>query len=215
MEDNNDIFSLSVSKEEKSFVDMASDIEKNLTVNIVESLSNFPYIGSLLKLAKVGTAWLDLRFIKKVALFLQQSEDKTIEEKQTFLNNLNRRERKLINEYLLHVLYTSEDDEKAIILGLIYESRLNNQITNDQLLRLIYVVNKIYVHDLRMLRIQNEKHIDDDIIIDSLISAGLVQDTTGSWVDSPFKRKNGDLRHILNETGLCLYGILDKAHWFD
>lgn len=212
---NKDIFDLSISETEKSFVQTALDIEKGITVNLVENLSQFPYVGSLLKLAKVGIAWLDCRFIKKLSLFLQQSENKSIEEKQAFLNSMNCRERKLMNDYMLHVLYTAEDDEKAIILGLIYESRLNNQITNSQLLRLIHVVNRIYVHDLRMLRTHNEGNIDDDIIIDSLISVGLVQDTIGIWVDSPLKRTNGNLKHILNETGICLYNILDKAHWFD
>lgn len=64
-----DIFDLSVSKKEHEFVRNGLALELDVSADIVETFCDIPYIGSLIKLGKVGSEFQELHFERKVAKF--------------------------------------------------------------------------------------------------------------------------------------------------
>ena len=91
---------------------------------------------------------MDYRFVRKLHFFLEQSETLEPEKKEKFLKSLSRDDSKRINSYLTQLLYSSEEDAKATLMGKIYRSRLMEEIDNDMMLRLCSVVNKAFLPDL-------------------------------------------------------------------
>ena len=64
-----DIFDLSVAKEEGKFVEKSLLLESEVVSDILDELKEFPWLGSLIKLGKVGKGFMDLRFIWKIGSF--------------------------------------------------------------------------------------------------------------------------------------------------
>lgn len=86
-------------------------LEGEVASDILTYLGELPWLGSLIKLGKVGSNFIDLHFIYKIAKFLQQSEDIADEEKEKFLQRLDKKQRKEMYEYLIHLLYAVESAE--------------------------------------------------------------------------------------------------------
>ena len=112
-----DIFDLSVSKEESKFVKDSLLLESEVASDILEEMKECPWLGSLIKLGRVGKGFMDLRFVWKIGRFLQHSEDIVQEKKEAFLAKLDKKDRKRMYEYLMHLLYTAEEERKADIMG--------------------------------------------------------------------------------------------------
>ena len=60
-----DIFDLSISEKENDFVKYGYNADLSISVDILEEFSNFPYIGSLVKLGLLGNKYAEYRFFKK------------------------------------------------------------------------------------------------------------------------------------------------------
>lgn len=52
-----DIFDLSVAKEEGKFVEKSLLLESEVVSDILDELKEFTWLGSLIKLGKVGCGW--------------------------------------------------------------------------------------------------------------------------------------------------------------
>lgn len=111
---------------------------------------------------------------------------------------------------MTHLLYSVEEDGKATLMGKIYRSRLLEEINDDIMLRLCFVVNKAFLSDLDHL----EEYVDDNnnysYIKDNLNSLGLLRDLGGTyqsddgeWVGLGF----GPAIHRLNDVGRELLRI--------
>ena len=145
------IFELQQSAQDKDFVLKNGSLEFEAFADILNTAKDLPYIGSLFKLGKVAVNYMDYRFIRKLHFFLEQSESLEPEKKNEFLDSLSESDNKRINGYLTQLLYSSEEDAKASLMGKIYRSRLLGEIDNDMMLRLCSVVNKVFVDDLQQL----------------------------------------------------------------
>ena len=119
-------------------------------------------------------------------------------------------------EYIISVLSTAEDTDKAEVLGLLYKARLLNEIGGEMLLRLTSIVNRIYIRDLRLIDVNpNIVSQDDDNIISNFTACGMIADQTGIWHDNELRRDcNGSFACHFNSAGEALYNILKKAYWF-
>ena len=95
-----DIFDLSVSKKEHEFVRNGLALELDVSADIVETFCEIPYIGSLIKLGKVGSKFQEQHFVRKVARFLEKEMDIPEKKKEKFLNSLTPKRRKKLYEYL-------------------------------------------------------------------------------------------------------------------
>lgn len=202
------IFELQKSKADIDFIRKGADLNLDVLSQIVDSSQDIPILGPILKLGKLGLNYLDFLFIKKLGMFLEQSESVSEEERQKFLDKLNPNDNKRISSFLLHLLYTSEEDEKAKIMGMIYRARLLNEIDNDMMLRLCSIVSKSFLPDLKKLPYYTEKNHEGSIEANNFINLGLIDNSVaGIFVNEPFWQ--------LNDIGNQLYEILNQNKWFD
>jgi len=144
-----DIFDLSVSKREQEFVKYGLSLELDVSADIAETVCDIPYIGSLIKMGRIGSKFQELHFVRKLARFLDKEKDIPEEEKEKFLNGLSLKQRKKMYEYLTHYLLRAEDDIKADIMGFIYKERVYGRINDEMFLRLCSIVDRSFVFDLR------------------------------------------------------------------
>lgn len=205
------IFQIQQSKQDKEFVLKNGSLEFEVFADILKTAEDIPYIGSLFKLGKVAVNYMDYRFVRKLHFFLEQSESVEPEKKEKFLNSLSPDDNKRINSYLTQLLYSSEEDGKAMLMGKIYRSRLKEEIDNDMMLRLCSIVNKAFLPDLEHLREYVEDNSSYDYVRDNLNSLGLLrnlggtyQKENGEWAGVGF----GPAIHRLNNVGNELLRIM-------
>lgn len=207
------IFELQQSTQDKEFVLKNGSLEFEVFADILNTAKDLPYIGSLFKLGKVAVNYMDYRFVRKLHFFLEQSESVEPEKKIEFLDSLSEPDNKRISGYLTQLLYSSEEDAKASLMGKIYRSRLLGEIDNDMMLRLCSVVNKAFLPDLDHLAEYVEDNDSYDYIRDNLNSLGLLRDLggvyqkdDGEWEGLGF----GPAIHRLNDVGRELLRIKES-----
>ncbi len=202
-----DLFALSVSSKEKDFINVGLKMDMEVSADVLSTFADVPYLGSLIKLGILANKYQDLRFIRKVAKFLDKQQDISEEKKVQFLGSLNENKRRMIHDYLMHYLLRAEDEEKADIMGFIYKERVCGFIDDEMFLRLCSIVDKAFVFDLSKLKQLSEKNEVDSVAINSFVNLGLIDnDLGGVWHDKPQKQ--------LNKVGLLLSQILDKNGWY-
>ena len=203
-----DIFDLSVSKREKEFVKYGLNLELEVAADIAETVKEMPYIGSLIKLGGIGSKFLELSFIRKLANFLEQEHEISEEEKEMFLESLRPKKRKILHEYLVHYLLHAEDSTKADIMGYIYKERVRMNIDDKMFLRLCSIIDKAFVFDLSYLPDFVEPNTNDSIEANNFINLGLIDNFVGGvWKDAPSNQ--------LNQVGLKLHQILEQNKWYE
>ena len=62
-----DIFDLSIAEEEDKFVEKGLLLESDVASEVIDTMLDFPWIGSLIKLGRVGKSFIDLHFVRKIA----------------------------------------------------------------------------------------------------------------------------------------------------
>ena len=200
-----DIFDLSISEEESKFVEKGLLLESDVASEVIDTMVDFPWVGSLIKLGRVGKGIMDLHFVRKIAKFLQQSDEISNEKKEAFLSKLDIKDRKRMREYLMHLLYTAEEDRKADVMGMVYRDRIMGNIDNDIFLRLCSAINKVYIADIDRLREYVEPNPKDDYVTNNLYSSGLLQ-TTETRHEGSTLIMGGS--YVLNDIGKHLLRIL-------
>ena len=204
------IFELQQSAQDKEFVLKNGSLEFEVFADILNTAGDLPYIGSLFKLGKVAVNYMDYRFVRKLHFFLEQSELVEPEKKKEFLDSLSEPDNKRISGYLTQLLYSSEEDAKASLMGKIYRSRLLGEIDNNMMLRLCSVVNKAFLPDLDHLNEYVEDNDSYDYIRDNLNSLGLLRDLGGAYQKDDGKWEGlglGPAIHRLNDVGRELLRI--------
>ena len=207
------IFELQQSAQDKEFVLKNGSLEFEVFADILNTAGDLPYIGSLFKLGKVAVNYMDYRFVRKLHFFLAQSELVEPEKKKEFLDSLSEPDNKRISGYLTQLLYSSEEDAKASLMGKIYRSRLLGEIDNDMMLRLCSVVNKAFLPDLDHLAEYVEDNDSYDYIRDNLNSLGLLRDLGGAYQKDDGEWKGmgfGPAIHRLNDIGRELLRIKES-----
>ena len=207
-----DIFDLSVSKREQEFVKYGLSLELDVSADIAETVCDIPYIGSLIKLGRIGSKFQELHFVRKLARFLDKEKDIPEEEKEKFLNGLSLKQRKKMYEYLTHYLLRAEDDIKADIMGFIYKERVYGRINDEMFLRLCSIVDRSFVFDLRALPeyVEEKKNNDyDEIVVNAFMNLGLIDNEidNGAWGNRTIIE--------LNEIGQTLHQILESNGWYE
>lgn len=204
---NDDILTLALSEKETDFVEAGFKINFDVATNITEVVSGFPYIGSLVKLGSFGSRYIEYRFIKKAATFLRKDVDIPLKQKERFLNGLTPKDRKRISEYIMQYLLRAEDDEKAELMGFVYEECVYGKINHEMLLRLCSVIDKAFVFDLRLLPEYVQGSSESSVAANNLVNWGLIDNNEGGvWQNEPSFQ--------LNEIGMKLYEILNQNNWF-
>lgn len=208
-----DIFDLIVADSEKDFIKTGLNLEGEIVSDILTVLEGFPYVGSLIKLGRIGSNYMDLQFVRKIAKFLQQTENIPNDKKEEFVRSLNTEQRRKMYEYLMHFLYVAESEEKAVIMGFIYHDHILGHINDEMFLRLCSIINKCFVNDLRCLDLYAQPTTDSNYVTDNLYSYGLLTTLVPAY-DEQNRGINMDTRYTLNSIGKNLHSILLSKKWF-
>lgn len=203
----NDIFTLSISKEEKEFVNKGINLGLDAAINIVDLFCDVPFVGFLIKIKLLYNNYQDFFFIRKLAKFLEKDNDIPLDKKIKFLEKLDANKRKKMYEYVTLYLFRAEDEDKADIMGYIYKECIFGLIDNDLFLRLCSIVDKAFLSDLKELPTYIEKNTKYSICANNFINLGLIDNFVGgSWVGTP--------SYELNEVGKILHRILQRNEWY-
>lgn len=200
------IFDIERSKKDSDFIKQNGELELEVAADIIEICKDVPYVGFLLKLGKVLINIKDWWFTKKLAKFLKASEDIDEETKIQFYSSLSQEDYKRISAYLIHLLSTAEEEDKATIMGSIYKARLMNKINNDEMLRLCSVIARAFLPDLKSLPDYLEENTNISIEAQSFINLGLIDNFLGGvWTNHE--------SCCLNDTGKLIHDILSESGW--
>lgn len=201
------IFDIQKSKQDKDFVQHNGNVELEVFVDIVETCKEIPFVGSMLKLGKVAINYMEWRYVNKLSKFLESSNDLEEDIVNKYISSLSQKEYDRISNFLKHLLYTSEEDEKARVMGMIYKTRLLNKIDDNMMLRLCSIINNSFLFDLKKIPLYIKKTNLYTLEVSNFINWGLIDNYVGgSW-------RNDEL-YELNVVGKILYEILDSENWF-
>lgn len=214
---DNDILSFTANEEKCSEITKIFSQATDECIKYIEDYSDLPYVGTVLKLGKSITGIWKARYFEKLALFIKKCETIPKDEIQNFINGIDKDDRKKIAEYLSSVLLQCYDGRKAELLAYVYEWRVKNgeDYMDDEykedltltMLRLIHIIDKVFVDDL--------KGLDGSAFsysCEGLISVGLVQQKNFA-VDKGSLDLDVEFEH--SYSGKVLYHILEKNNWFD
>lgn len=215
----NELLDLTVFEQNRETINKLIDVEIDAFGQILSELKEVPYVGNLIKFCKVGYGILNIWHIRKIAKFLKGSESVSDEEKDKYLDSLDKKEKQHISGYLTNLLYLTEDEVKAEIMGFIYAARVRNQITNEDMLRLCSNLNKLFVFDIKNL----PEYIDPceykDYVTDNLYIGGLLEQMS-SAEDTRDEQGNigmaiGVRKYKLNKVGQLFLKILSDVGYFN
>lgn len=213
--ESNELLDLTIIEQNKDSIDKLIDVEIDTAVQIINEVKEIPYADKIIKFCQVGYGILNIWHLRKIAKFLKGSESISDEEKDNYLASLDKKDKQRISGYLANLLYLSEDEEKAEIIGIIYAARVRNMITNEEMLRLCSDVNKVFVFDIRNLVEYMEPCEYKGFVTDNLYTGGLLEQMSSA---EQTKDEQGYIgmslgvrKYKLNRMGEILFTILTEA----
>ena len=190
----------------KRLCEIVESPSAELGATVIDSLGAVPFGGLLVSIFKTGVGIANYCLFKKFASFLAPMS-KMEGEVDMFLEKMTPLERDKLGEYILSLLSNAESSEKAQIMGMIFKSAVHREIDNEMMLRLVSIVGRSYVADLKELPKYLEASECFSVATNEFINLGLINNETGGlWKDRPTTE--------LNEVGRTLYQILKKEGWF-
>ena len=102
-------------------------------------------------------------------------------------------------------LYTTEEDRKAGVMGVVYRDRIMNNIDNDMFLRICSAINRVFIDDIDKLKDYVKPDPKNDYVTSNLCSSGLLR-IEGS--DSKRSTLNLDGQYMLIEVGEQMVRII-------
>jgi hypothetical protein len=139
------------------------------TVISDELLKEIPIIKSIVTVAQIGISIKNQFLFKKLLKFLFELNSIPIEERQKFIDKLdNNNFSKSIYDNLLIVIDRLDNDEKAQIMGKLLKALIYEKIELDMFFRLINILEKVFINDLRILNGHFNDKSNDETRIDNL-----------------------------------------------
>lgn len=211
MADEINILKASNSARDKELIQKLGDDSIDVAISALDSATDVPYIGSLIKIVKSFSSFKDYFFMKKLAKFMCVTDELSHDAIEKFLASLSQKDSTRISTFLLHVLSHAEEDDKAIALGKLYKARVLGQIDNYELLKMSSIINRCYFEDLKHLERFIEENGDDGDMAGNFFSLGLLEDcgnvynTTGDGFES---QGWGPTKYRLNDLGVKFHQII-------
>lgn len=170
-------------------------------------LKDIPLVGSIVSLSKFGLEVSNHLFLKKVFKFLTQLEKTTIEERKKFLIKVSKEEdyNKKVGQALLLIIDKLEDLEKPEIIGKLLVASINGELKYQDFLRLSYIVQRLFVPDIELLKSMIEGKEVSYREKEELFLSGLL-----ITVDTGGARFDGRSEFAVGELGKKFIEILKK-----
>lgn len=147
-------------------------------------LREVPFVGTVMRLYKVGSSVGDQLFLRRLGRFLQGLSDLTAEERQAFLNRLesDTKKRALINDSLLSWLSRLDDQDKAEYLSRAFKAHVLEDIDLVTLQRFALAIDRCIVPDLKVVGLMREKDLNMSPGATALAAVGFVEPFSGGNV---------------------------------
>lgn len=106
-------------------------------------------VTTLTLLFKIGSSIRDKLFCKKLLYFLNELKDIPATERDKMINNIDKSEKYnvKVGEKLLYIVDSSDDHEKSRLIGIVFKSFLNKEISYDNFIDVAIIINKISIKD--------------------------------------------------------------------
>lgn len=142
-----------------------------------EVLEAFPVFGTAAKLIRAGFSIHDRAFLRKMARFLSELQQVSVDERYTFVRDMDRDPafKKKVGEKLILLLDRFDDLQKANVLGKLFRAYLVGRIDYELFGRLASIIDRLYLPDLDRLHHTEEVRRDDAVL--ALQALGLMNQT--------------------------------------
>jgi len=191
----------------KQLTDVVKDPAVELGTTILDSVQAVPMGGIFVSIYKLKVGIADYLLCKKFAHFLDPMSGME-DEVDEYLETIQAEEREKLAEYLFSLLSNAESSEKTQLMGFVFKSTVHGEIDQGMMLRLVSIVGRSFVLDLKELPKYLSPNEEFSIATNELVNLGLIDNETGGYW-------KGDSSVELNEVGKTLYRILDKEGWFN
>lgn len=155
-------------------IDTAEAFLDGLT-SMGEVVEAFPVFGTVAKLIRTGFSIHDRLFMQKMAKFLLELQQVSVDERYTFVRDMDGDPtfKKKVGAKLVLLLDRVDDLEKASVLGKLFRAYLVGWVDYTLFGRLAGIVDRAYLPDLNRLQRRNDEVSGDDAIL-ALESLGLM-----------------------------------------
>lgn len=123
-----------------------------------DAIDSFPILGTLHGFYKIGKNFNTARLMKKTWTFLWNTQDLTQEEKRKFINDFTEANQERGAEVLLDIINRIENVNKITVLCNLIKSRIAESITIEELVRLVFILERVPISDLTKLHDYKENH---------------------------------------------------------
>lgn len=175
---------------------------------------DIPVFNTIVALYQAGVEIRQQLFTKKILKFLRELSNIPFEERQKFVEEIegNPRQKREFGETLILLLDRADSLQKPSILGRLLKYHILGSISYEDVTRLSFIVDRVYISDLNYLRKFKDGIQENPNIAASLQSAGLLSfaGMDGGTFDDPF---SGGVVYELNEYGKLLlqYGLYSSS----
>lgn len=218
MDNKNELYKVLLNPIEKDEILSAIDYLENSALNEVSNnlVENIPFVSYVSKIYKGCQDLKEVNYLTKLACFLlgfnqcKESDEKVYDYQLKLKENEKFRQKEL--RYIVLILDSIIDNEKAAWLGNLYFSYINNQITWDEFKKYREILEQLIVNDFYEL-FNDLKTIPDDVQL-RLISLGLIKRETTPEI--MYKSNGEDLvldsnaQYMITKAGQKLKDILQK-----
>lgn len=196
------------------FLTVTSEIAEVLIDSTLNDgiLKDFPLIGSIIGLVNTGINVKDKLFIKKLLTFLTELENIPAEKRKNLIETIenSNRYRIKVGEKILYIIDKCFDEEKAEILGKLFNAFLLEKLSYDEFLRAATCIENVFIPDLLVFVDERWDEIDVDRDAESLLTAGIIKlaqidpslDQDTSEID------NSELSYKITKIGIKIREIL-------
>lgn len=122
------------------------------------AIDSFPVMGILHGIYKIGKNFNTARLMKKTWAFLWHTQKLTQEQKRKFLKDFSEANQERGAEVLLDIINRIENVNKIAVLCNLIKSRIAEYITIEELVRLVFILERIPISDLTKLYDYKENH---------------------------------------------------------
>ncbi len=175
---------------------------------------DIPVLNTIVALYQAGVEIRQQIFIKKVLNFLLELSNTPFEKRQKFVEEIekNPKQKREFGETLILLLDRADSLQKPSILGRLLKHHILGNISYEDVTRLSFIIDRVYITDLNYLLNFMDGIQDNPNIAASLQSVGLLSFTgmDGGTFDDPF---SGGVVYKLNDYGKTLlqYGLDSSA----
>lgn len=187
-EKNMDYSKIEIAAQELLDIQSINECQNDLLERIIEQLTvkldictGFPIVGLFTTLHKVGQSFFDYKMCMRLLKFYEGCRDIDVDKKIEFLEKNVHGKESEIGYKILQLLDRLDDDEKALLVGKLYEYCANKGYDISSYFRICKIEENCFYEDLQYLKYWKEKDsicsknkLIPQEIMDSLYNAGLL-----------------------------------------